>query len=380
MTRKKLRIKKSAGSKPQLPKGEYAFIIGNGTSRKNLDVQQLMDYGLLFGCNWFFKNEFRPHVLVSSDEPLTQSIYKNYKNYPMRNWFYSWYPKPGTGAKKCTTPEKFAAGIMATHVACDMYDAPKVFLIGMDFFGFGSNGTEQNGEINNLYINEKHYAKKAEGESVTAPTYRNWQRRLQWILKKFPDTQFYHVNPFEGKSPERLVGAPNWHQISFENLMAHINHDAELVDIRNITEADTDLFFAENPDDIRATLERQISGQENVIFDDLIEPVEILKLRLAAAKEQRKNPNATLTVKIGDHDCLIPGSFVKDQAGNVMVPTDDMIRKNWEIEVRERYKGKYTPPVETMGMRPPPPPSGLAPPPPPSKPSFEGLAPPPPPV
>ena len=95
-------------------------------------------------------------------------------------------------------------------------------------------------------------------------------------------------------------------------------------------------------------------------------------------------------MKIGEHDCLIPGAFVKDQSGNVMVATDEMIRQNWEIEIRERYKGKYNPPAEAMGMRPPPPPPGLAPPPapsnvlapppPPSKPSFDGLAPPPPPV
>lgn len=378
---KKLKIKKSPGKKPELPKGKYSFIIGNGTSRKNLDVKDLMDYGLLFGCNWFFKKEFRPHVLVSSDEPLTNSIYKLHKDYPMRNWFYSWYPKPGTGAKKCTTPEKFAAGIMATHVACDMYESPKVFLVGMDFFGFNSESPEKNGEINNLYLNEKHYAKKDEGEHVTAPTYRNWERRLQWIMKKFPDTQFYHVNPFDGKSPERLVGAPNFHQITWENLMSHIKNDTELLDIKSTSSEDIDLFYAENPNDMRAAIERQISGQDNVIMEDPLNPEDILKIRLQAAKEQRKNPGSMLTIKIGEHECLIPNTLVKDQAGNVMVPTDDMIRQNWELEVRARYKGQYVPPAQTMGMRPPPPPPGLAPPPPPAeKPSFEGLAPPPPPV
>ena len=56
---RKLKIKKTPGNKPVIPENSYSWIIGNGTSRKDNDIKQLMDYGVMYGCNWFFKKEFR---------------------------------------------------------------------------------------------------------------------------------------------------------------------------------------------------------------------------------------------------------------------------------------------------------------------------------
>lgn len=321
---RKLKIKKSPGQKPALPKGEYAFVIGNGTSRKDLDIKQLMDYGLLYACNWFFKEEFRPHLLIASDEPMTKTIIKQYSQYPKSNWFYTWFPKPGSGAKKATTPEKFAAGPMAAHLAASHFESPKVFLIGMDFFGFGSENKDQNGVMNNLYEGMKHYAKEPEDKKVKngAPTYRNWQRRYQWILKNCPDTEFYHVNPFDGKSPERLRGFDNFHQITFDNLIDHIKNDAELVDILEKTEEDRKLAHDVNEDNIRACLERQVAGQENAIHPDLIPPQEVLNLRVQVNKEYEKILNkkgnlegVELGIDIAGFNIMVPPQIIKE--GNI---------------------------------------------------------------
>lgn len=321
---RKLKIKKSPGQKPTLPKGEYAFIIGNGTSRKDLDIKQLMDYGLLYACNWFFKEEFRPHLLIASDEPMTKTIIKQYSQYPKSNWFYTWYPKPGSGAKKATTPEKFAAGPMAAHLAASHFESPKVFLIGMDFFGFGSEDKNQNGVMNNLYEGKKHYAKLPQEDKVKngAPTYRNWQRRYQWILKNCPDTEFYHVNPFEGKSPERLRGFENFHQITFENLIDHLINDVELVDILDKTKEDRELAHEVNEDNIRACLERQVAGQENAIYPDLIPTQEVLNLRVQVNKEYEKIlgkkgnlEGVELGLDIGGYQVMVPPQIIKE--GNI---------------------------------------------------------------
>ena len=320
----KLKIKKSPGQKPQLPKGHYGFVIGNGSSRKDLNIEQLMDYGLLFGCNWFFKEEFRPHVLVASDEPMTRTIIKSYSQYPKSNWFYTWYPKPGSGAKKATTPEKFAAGPMATHLAAYHFESPKIFLIGMDFFGFGSKDKENNGLMNNLYEGMKHYAKTTESENVKngAPTYRNWQRRYQWIINRFPNTEFYHVNPFEGKSPEKIRGFSNFHQITFENLIDHLQNDAELVDILEKTDEDIKAATEINEDNIRACLERQLVGQENCIYPDLIDPQEVLNLRVNVSKQYEKIlkekgsiEGYELGIEIAGHQLIVPPCVVKE--GNI---------------------------------------------------------------
>lgn len=385
----KLKIKKSPGAKPQLPKREYGFVIGNGTSRKDLNIEQLMDYGLLFGCNWFFKEEFRPHVLVASDEPMTKTIIKQYSQYPKSNWFYTWFPKPGSGAKKASTPEKFAAGPMAAHLAASQFESPKVFLIGMDFFGFGSENKEQNGLMNNLYEGMKHYAKKPEDDKVKngAPTYRNWQRRYQWILKNCPDTEFYHVNPFEGKSPERLRGFDNFHQITFDNLIDHLTNDVELVDILEKTDEDRELAHALNEDNIRACLERQMAGQENCIYPDLIDPQDVLNIKVQVNKEYEKHlkqkgdlDGVELGMDLGGYSIIVPPLLIKEgniaRVANVkeiekmfneehrirsmLAHNSEVMERKFDVDLTPKKNNKQKASPQGINLPPPPPPPGMA--------------------
>ena len=71
----KLGKMKGTGKKT-LPTGKYAWIIGNGVTRKGKDIRTLKEYGILYACNWFYRKEFAPHVLVASDEPMTRTILK----------------------------------------------------------------------------------------------------------------------------------------------------------------------------------------------------------------------------------------------------------------------------------------------------------------
>ena len=334
--------------KKQLPTGRYAWIIGNGVTRKDKDIMQLKQYGILYACNWFYREEFAPHVLVASDEPMTRTILKTTPNWSMNNWFYTWFPKPGSGAKKIPTPEKFAAGPSATYVACKVHEHKHVFLIGNDFFGIGSeadiNNPDNNGLMNNLYEGKKHYAKKKEGVLNGAPTFRNWQRRYQWIIKQFPDTQFYHVDPLDGKSPPRLIGFDNFHQITWDNLMEHIYEDKELVDIKEITPEVRGTAYQDNPDDVRAAIERQLAGQENIIYPDLMHPKDVLQLRIQAKHEQIKaGPKGKDTIlecdietPAGPVRIHIPWMGIIDQGGNTIYPTDEQQRQQFEREMNER--------------------------------------------
>jgi len=341
----KVKIKQKPGQKPDLPQGGYAFVVGNGTSRKDLDIKQLTDYGILFACNWFYRKEFRPHVLVCSDEPITNTILKVDSWYPRTNWMYTWFPKPGSGAKKAPTPEKFAAGPMSAYIAANTYQSKKVFLIGMDFFGFGSTGKNSNGTLNNMYAGEKHYQKPEEGQDGVAPTYRNWQRRFQWLIKNSPDTQFYHVNPFDGKSPERLIGLNNFHQISFDQLLDHLHNDTELVDIKSVSEQDISLSEEQNPDDVQACIERQLVGQENVIYPDMMHPEVVLQLRLKGAEEVVKNNGKGVPmVDIMGFPIVLP-----------MMGTVDpkLIVADWQREYSTRYTtgGSTPPPRKPMKLK-----------------------------
>ena len=313
-----------------------AFVIGNGTSRKDFDLKPLMDHGLLVGCNYFYR-DMHPHVLVLSDEAITNTVAKVDKVWMRRNWVYSWYPKMGGKIKKVAFPEKTSAGLMAVYESIVSHGAKKVFLVGMDFFGLGSKGKMNNGMLNNMYAGEKHYL--AEGN--VAPTYRNWQRRFQYVLNEFPDIQFYHVAPLDGKSPERLIGAPNWHQVSWDNLQDHLNNGAELVRLYEPNEEDTALFEEENSDNLRASIERQFSGQENFIYPDRIHPDTFIQIRLDIQAQYRKMGAAAagkmLQIRIKDFDIAVPPTLIRTPQGMVLAD-DKFIVAEYQKEIEKRYK------------------------------------------
>lgn len=369
-----------------------AFIIGNGTSRKDFELEWLMQHGNLYGLNWFFKKEFMPTVIVASDEPMTKSILKAHTAAVKQRQFFTWFPKPGSGAKKATCPEKFAAGPMATWVACDKHQAKNVFLIGMDFFGFGSKSADKNGKLNNLYAGEKHYMTQTEGG--IAPTYRNWQRRFQYTMKSFPNVQFWHVNPFEGDSPERLKGLPNFHQISWDNLQTHLKEGAELIDDLVKTEEDIQLATEQNPHDLQAAIERQIVSQENVIYRDLLSDKQVEDIRVQVGKIQQKQglESGGAMVHIAGMEINVPMmGLAKNPDGTISYPNEEQIRAVVKREQMQRMntminywkRHNFQPqPLEVPKNAKQPKPSAVAsmPPPPPPLDTNIKVPPPPPPV
>jgi hypothetical protein len=50
-----------------------AFVLGNGTSRKSIDLQNLKKYGLVYGCNALYR-EYQPDYLVAVDTKMILEI------------------------------------------------------------------------------------------------------------------------------------------------------------------------------------------------------------------------------------------------------------------------------------------------------------------
>ena len=80
---------------------KQVFIIGNGESRTGFDLEQLRDYGKIYGCNNLYK-DFTPDVLVVIDERIIHPCYWN--GYPIDNvcWFREWNPMPGEAYEALT--------------------------------------------------------------------------------------------------------------------------------------------------------------------------------------------------------------------------------------------------------------------------------------
>ena len=155
-----------------------AFVLGNGVSRLQVDLDQLRQRGKIYGCNALYR-EFAPDVLISTDRGIAQTIQN--AGYAQEHTMYTRKPLPGLGAR--TVPQSyfgFSSGPIAVAIAAlDQHVA--VYLIGFDMGPTASN------KFNNVYADTEFYKK-----SSSLPTFTgNWIRQLTSICRDFPDTSFH---------------------------------------------------------------------------------------------------------------------------------------------------------------------------------------------
>ena len=65
------------------------FALGNGESRKGIDLTSLYEYGIIYGCNALYR-EFRPDALVVVDPVMKEEIWET--DYLLENkaYFKDW--------------------------------------------------------------------------------------------------------------------------------------------------------------------------------------------------------------------------------------------------------------------------------------------------
>jgi len=159
---------------------DAAFVLGNGISRNSVDLNLLLTFGKVYGCNALYR-DFTPSVLVSTDQPISQHIQNS--GYSKNNVHYTRKPLPDSGALRI--PQQyfgFSSGPAAVGIAAiDRYRT--IYLIGFDL------GPTKTGRFNNMYADSEFYKK-----SSAVPTYTgNWVRQLLTISKDYPKTSFIRV-------------------------------------------------------------------------------------------------------------------------------------------------------------------------------------------
>ena len=102
--------------KPKMINSKQVFIIGNGESRIDFDLERLRSYGKIYGCNLLYE-EFTPDALVAIDDRIMHPCY--WSGYPMANvcWFRDWRPMPGEAYELLTD-----SSIISGDSAIDMSD------------------------------------------------------------------------------------------------------------------------------------------------------------------------------------------------------------------------------------------------------------------
>ena len=164
-----------------VPQGN-AYIIGNGPSRKEFNLNLLKNTGQVYGCNALYR-DFTPDYLFTVDTKITKAVVDDevYKK------CVCYAPSLEVGRY----PEKlnlipnnphWVSGQAALWTAC-VHGHKNVYLIGFDFREYGK------GKLNNIYQDTPYY-----GERNNDSIFEGWLRQFRVCIKQRPYCQFTVVH------------------------------------------------------------------------------------------------------------------------------------------------------------------------------------------
>jgi len=178
---------------------DSVVVIGNGESRRSINIQDLIGNTMLVGCNAIHRDAVVNHLICCDDRmvreavenPNTASTFIH-----VRETSYQWFRKiqkhknvillpeiPNQENNRVDQPRNWGSGTYALLVASQIPNIKKVYLLGFDLYG---NDTL----VNNLYKNTKNYS--AGGSHAIDPSYWIWQAAK--VFKLFPNINYTIVN------------------------------------------------------------------------------------------------------------------------------------------------------------------------------------------
>lgn len=198
-------------------KFEKAFVLGNGQTRLELDLNELTDKGKVFGCNNLYK-DYTPDVLVATDKPIAYRIQKS--GYSKEHVFYTREPLQLHGGHKIMKNWGYSSGPVALTLAA-IDQIPHIYMIGMDLQGIRNNDKKNPAKrtFNNIYAGMEYYKHKDAEETH----FVNWYQQIEQIMKEYQYQKFYHVNPHNGYTPQEWLDCPNFRTMTLEQFRNCIN-------------------------------------------------------------------------------------------------------------------------------------------------------------
>ena len=177
------------------------FVIGNGTSRQQIDLTTLE--GITIGCNALHR-DFSPTVLCCADERMVVEAKKNKfegQLYTRTEWAdkhnaYPFPPLPYKGDKKFDNPWHWNTGPHAINLAFQLSNGHcTVTLIGF-YLVLNKNYT-------NVYANTPNY-----NDQPVDPTH--WHYQIRKLIELYSDTNFVWYTQKEFVCPKNWSDYANF--------------------------------------------------------------------------------------------------------------------------------------------------------------------------
>ena len=192
-----------------------AFVLGNGISRQQIDLNLLKTLGRVYGCNAIYR-EFAPDVLISTDLPISERI--QHEGYGRTYTHYTRKPLPDSGSMRISQQYfGYSSGPAAVGQAA-LDGARAIYLIGFDM------GPNRTGRFNNIYADTEFYKKSSANPTFTG----NWVRQIKQIAKDFPKASFFRVVGDTTADLSDLRSIANMAHMPIADFQNRINNTKEL--------------------------------------------------------------------------------------------------------------------------------------------------------
>lgn len=190
---------------------KIAFVLGNGTSRKQIHPENLRYKGTIYGCNALYR-EFAPDHLVAVDTKMILEITDAGYHNTYSVWSNTNKLTQKTARINLMNPNKGWSSGPTAMLLASQHGHNEIYLLGFDYVGLGPAQER----VNNMYAGTKNY-KRTEDR---ATYYGNWTRQTMLCANMHPRTKYYRIIPNESSFiPDHLKDLQNLSHITIEDFV-----------------------------------------------------------------------------------------------------------------------------------------------------------------
>jgi hypothetical protein len=185
-----------------------AFVLGNGTSRRTIKLDNLKEHATVYGCNAIYR-EFTPDYLIAVDTKMILEISRHNAQNQNNVWTNKNKAYNAIQNLNYFNPSKgWSSGPTALWKASqDGHD--EIYILGFDYKGIGDN----HNTVNNVYAGTLNYKRKDE----RATFFGNWLKQTIITMQNNPKKRYIRVIDENGFIPKELSNIEHLSHITVQD-------------------------------------------------------------------------------------------------------------------------------------------------------------------
>ena len=177
-----------------------SFVLGNGTSRKDVDLDKLYPLGPMYACNAVYRT-FTPDYLIAVDVKMILEISKTKFQHKNEVWTNRNKAYDRIQGLNYFNPSKgWSSGPTALWLA-SKHGHRNIFILGFDY-----KGLKDGKSFNNLFADTPNYKNSRDG----ATFFGNWLRQTASVIREHKDINYIRVIQPDNYCPDELNNFENY--------------------------------------------------------------------------------------------------------------------------------------------------------------------------